>query len=62
MYRKVEDCGLLLKRIRSIRKKHEGNIKTTCINLSTEEDASQFSLQFKVLYAMDTMIESIEER
>ena len=52
----------MLKRIWSIRKKHGGNIKTTSIKLSTEEDNSQFSLHFKVLFAMDTMIESIEER
>jgi hypothetical protein len=58
----VEDCGLLIKRIWSIKEKHRGNIKTTSIKLSTEEDTSQFSLHFKVLFAMDTMMESIEEK
>lgn len=55
----MEDCGLLLKRIWSIRKKLNSKTKNTSIKLSTEEDDGQFKDYLKALVAIETTIESI---
>jgi hypothetical protein len=55
----VDNCGLVLKRIWEIRKKHKDRMKATSTTLTHEEEKHELNKYLKVLIDMEKMIESI---